>query len=476
VVFAIGITNAMSVLMPSYYVPNEARITVNNWVLLFTFGISVLTGILFGLFPALECSRPNLADSLKEGTRGAGASARGQRMRRALVIVEVALSVILLAAASLTIRNFASLMKTELGFQPERTLMMEVQLSPKKYSTLDQRNLFAQTLTERVRNLPGVQAVTMGNGSMPFGGPRSAFSIEGVPPSARRVTVGMISAGYSQTLGIPLKAGRQLSDQDVTRGDHFALINETAAKLWPAGKDPIGQHMTIDLLNKPVSRQFAVPPGMSGDVEIVGILGDTKNAGFRDATMPAVFIPYTLVAPPSRILAVRTAGEPAAILNTLRGVVREIDRDVPLGRSITMEEVLGFETNQPRFNMALFSAFAALGLALAAAGIYSVISYDVTQRIHEIGIRVALGASRGDVLTMVLEAAGAVIAIGLGIGIAGSAALVKVVQFQAFGGAAFDGLSALGVIVALSLVALIASAVPAYRAAKVDPLTALRQD
>lgn len=477
VLFAIAITKAISALMPSFYVPNEARITVNTSVLLFAFGVSVMTGILFGLFPALQCSQPNLTDSLKEGARGAGGSMRGQKTRRALLIVEVALSVILLAAASLTIRNFAGLLKTDPGFHPEQTLMVNIQLPPKQYSTIEQRNLFAQSLADRVKNLPGVIAVAMGNGGLPFGGPQSTFSIDGVPPSPQqRVTVGLISAEYPQTLGIPLRRGRRFTEQDVTHGDHFALINETAAKLWPAGRDPIGQHISVDLLAKPGGRQLLVPAGSSADVTIVGILGDTRNAGLRDATLPAIFVPYTLIAPPSRILAVRTAGEPMAMLNTLRQVVQQIDREVPLGRPITVEEVLGQETIQPRFNMALFSAFAALGLALAAAGIYSVVSYDVTQRIHEIGVRLALGASRAAVLKMVLRTASEVVAIGLGIGIVGSVALVRVAQFQAFGGTPFDPLSAIAVVVSLSLVALIASGVPAYRAAKVDPLTALHHD
>jgi len=209
---------------------------------------------------------------------------------------------------------------------------------------------------------------------------------------------------------------------------------------------------------------------------IVGILGDTRNAGLRDATAPAIFVPYTLVAPPSRVLAVRTAGEPMAMLNTLRGVVQQMDRDVPLARPITVEEVLGFQTVQPRFNMALFGAFAALGLALAAAGIYSVISYDVTQRVHEIGVRLALGASRGEVVGMVLRMASAVVAIGLAIGIGGSIALVRIVRFEAFEGTAFDPLSVMIVILVLSSVALVASSLPAYRAARLDPVTALRHD
>jgi ABC-type antimicrobial peptide transport system permease subunit len=262
----------------------------------------------------------------------------------------------------------------------------------------------------------------------------------------------------------------------VTRGDHYALINETAAKLWPTGQDPIGRHISVDLLAKPGGTQVLVPADGSTDVTVVGVLADTRNAGLRDATMPAVFVPYTLVAPPGRVLAVRTAGEPMAMLNTLRGVVRHIDPEVPLGRPITVEEVLGFETVQPRFNMALFGAFAALGLALAAAGIYSVVSYDVTQRVHEIGVRLALGADRADVLGMVLRMAGTMVGIGLVIGIAGSLMLVRIVQFQVFEGTTFDPISVLIVTVLLSGVAIVASALPAYRAAKLDPLTALRHD
>lgn len=477
VLLAIGITRAIAALIPSFYVPNEARITVNAWVLLFSFIISVMTGILFGLVPALQCSQPNLVDSLKEGGRGSGGSIRGQKTRRTLVVIEVALAVILLAASSITVRNFQGLMKTDLGFHPERTLMVNVQLSPKQYSTIERRNVFNQELLERVKILPGVQSATIGNGGLPFGGPGSSFSIEGLPPvPEKRLTIGLISADYAQTLKIPLRRGRQLTDQEVARGDRFALINETAAKLWPAGQDPIGKHVSLDLLIKPGGKQLLIPSSAAADVMVAGILGDTRNSGLRDATAPAIFVPYTLVAPPVRVLAVRTTGEPMAMLNTLRSVVQQMDREVPLSRPITVEEVLGSQTVQPRFNMALFGAFAALGLALAAAGIYSVISYDVTQRIHEIGVRLALGASRNDVLGMVLRMAGLVVGIGLAIGVTGSIALVRLVQFQAFQGTAFDPMSVLIVIAVLSSVALVASSLPAYRAAKLDPVTALRQE
>ena len=257
---------------------------------------------------------------------------------------------------------------------------------------------------------------------------------------------------------------------------HFALINEAAIKLWPAGQDPIGKRVKIDLLLRSVPPQLLVPAGATPDVTIVGIIGDTKNSGLRDATSPAAFVPYTLLAPPSRLLAVRTFGDPMTVLSAVRRRAQEIDKELPLGQPITLQEVLGFETVQPRFNMALFSCFAALGLALAAAGIYSVISYHVTQRVHEIGVSVALGAKRGDVLALVLKMAVKVVAIGLAIGLCGSVLLVRVVRFKVFEATPFDWLSIAGVVIVLSVVALLASALPAYRAARLDPIAALRHE
>ncbi len=477
VLFAIGATHAIAAFIPADYVPNESRITINGYVLLFSLGISVLTGVLFGLTPAIRCSRPNLVDALKDGGRGMAGSVRGQQTRSWLVVSEVALSVILLAGASLAIRSFANLLSVNPGFQPQKTLMMEVPLPPKRYATLEARNTFARNLLDNIESLSGVNAAAIGNGGMPFGGPRSSYSIEGQTPAEdRRIVVGFISADYPQTLGIPLKRGRELTKQEVAHGDHVGLINEAAAKLWPANVDPTGKHIDIDVLAKPGQPQLLVPPGSSAQVTIVGVVGDTRNAGLRDATLPAVYVPYTLLAPPSRILAVRTFGDPATILNTVRRKIRDLDSELPMGRARTLQEILGFQTVEPRFNMALFSCFAALGLALAAVGIYSVISYDVTQRMHEIGVRVALGASKSDVLAIVLRMATKVVAFGLGIGLCGSVLLERIVRFQVFAATSFDAGSFISVVVVLSVVALLASWWPARRASKLDPAIALRHE
>jgi putative ABC transport system permease protein len=264
----------------------------------------------------------------------------------------------------------------------------------------------------------------------------------------------------------------------VARGDHVALINETASKLWPAGEDPIGKLLRIDLLlTKPgPPRQVLALPGGAPDVPIAGIVGDTRNAGLRNATQPAVFVPYILLAPPSRVLAVRTFGDPMGLLNAIRRQVQEMDKDMPLGRPVTSKEVLGGQTAQPRFTMALFSCFAGLGLALAAAGIYSVITYHVTQRVHEIGVRIALGARGGDILTMVLGMGARVVSIGLAIGLGGSVLFVRILRTQIFAAASFDEVAVAGVGAAPSVVAAVACYVPAQRAAKMDPVTALRHE
>ncbi len=477
VLFAVGATRAIVAVIPGDYVPNEARITINGYVLLFSLAISVLTGILFGLAPSIRCSRPNLVDALKDGGHGTSGSVRGQKARSWLVVAEVSLSVILLAGASLAIRSFANLLSIDLGFQPQKTLMLQVPLPPKRYATLERRNTFDRNLLESVRNLPGVDAVAIGSGGILFGGPESPYSLEGQPRAEdRRIMLGFISSDYLRTLGIPLKRGRALTPQEVANGDRVALINETAAKLWPAGEDPTGKHMDIDLLAKPPQPDVLVPTASSPHVTVVGIVGDTRNAGLRDATVPAVLLPYTLMAPPSRILAVRTIGEPIAILNAVRQRVRELDKELPLGRAMTLKDILGLQMVQPRFNMALFSCFAVLGLALAAMGIYSVISYDVTQRMHEIGVRVALGASHGDVLITVLRMGAKVAVLGLAIGLCGSVGLERVVRFQAFAATPFDAVSFAGVVIVLSVVALLASWWPARRAGKMDPITALRHE
>ena len=275
--------------------------------------------------------------------------------------------------------------------------------------------------------------------------------------------------------GIPLRRGRMFDASEVRRGDRVAVINEAAAKLWPAGENPIGARLRLGVLERPPPRVLAdtsQPP----EVTIIGVIADTRNAGLRADPQPTLAMPYSVIAPLQRTLAVRSAGDPNLLLNPVRAEVRAMDADQPLGRPITLSELLGQEVVQPRFTMALFSAFAALGLALAAAGIYSVLSFHVTRRTHELGVRMALGAPRRHVLGLMLTMGGRLVLVGLVIGVAASFASTRLLRSQLFGVQPADPLAYAAVILMLGLVTLVACYIPARRAAGVDPIVALRQE
>jgi predicted permease len=459
-------------LMPDFMVPNESRVTINLPVLWFSLAVSVVTGIAFGLAPALQSSKPDVTEALK-ASRSTGAGGHGRHTRDLLVVVEVALSVVLLVGSALTMRTFVALESSDYGIKAENVLAVGIPLSAAKYTTSDERNRLAADLLERVAALPGVEAATFG---LPFTGPGSSINMAGQPiDSTQRVTINLTGADYLRVFGIALKAGRMFDAAEVRRADRVAVINETAAKLWPAGENPIGASVRLGVLERPPARTL-IDTSRPPDVTIVGIIADTKNAGLRDQTAPAVVLPYTVVASLQRTIAVRAAGDPNRQLNPVRAIVRELDAEQPLGRPFTMADILGQDVVQPRFTMALFGAFAALGLALAAAGIYSVLSFHVTRRTHEMGVRLALGAPRGHVAGLLLKMGGRLVLIGLAVGIPASLAASRLLRSQLFGVQASDPLAYVAVTVVLMVVAFAACLVPARRAAGVDPMVALRQD
>jgi putative ABC transport system permease protein len=441
-------------------------------VLVFSLGVAVVTGIVFGLVPALQTSKPDLTDALRAG-RSTGAGAHGGRTRNLLVVIEVALSVVLLVSAGLTARTFFVLQDMDPGIKTDRVLIVGVPLPPTKYTTRDQRNLFAQQLLDRVGALPGVEAATFG---LPFGGPQSPFTIVGqVTDDSKRIAINLVGADHLRTFGIPLRGGRMFDASEVRRGDRVAVINEAAARLWPAGENPIGARLRLGLLERPPARTLADtsrPP----EVTIIGVMANTRNAGLRSDPAPVVVMPYSIIGQVQRTLAVRSSGDPTLLLNPVRAQVRAMDADQPLGRPITLSEILGQEVIQPRFTMALFSAFAALGLTLAAAGIYSVLSFHVTRRTHELGVRMALGAPRRHVLGLMLTMGGRLVLVGLVIGVAVSLASTRLLRSQLFGVTPADPLAYAAVAVVLSFVAFVACYIPARRAAGVDPMVALRQE
>jgi predicted permease len=471
VVFAFVAIRSIVALMPTFYVPNESRVEINVPVLLFALAVSVLTGIVFGLAPAVQMSKPDVTDALK-AARSFGGAADGRRGRSLLVVVEVALSVVLLAGAALMVRTFVVLQNVNMGVNPDRVLVMGVPLQPATYDTLEKRNRFVLELVERVGALPGVEAVAIG---LAFGGAPSPFTTAGqTPDDSKRVIVNLAAADHLRVFGIPLRGGRMFDAAEVRRADRVAVINEAAARMWPAGENPIGSRLRLGMLERPPARTF-VDPSRPPEVTIVGIVANTLNAGRRAEPTPAVIVPFTIVSTLNRTLAVRTAGDPNLLLNPLRAELRAMDPEQPLGRPITLGEILGQEVIQPRFTMALFSVFAALGLALAAAGIYSVLSFHVTLRTHELGLRLALGAPRGHVLGLMLKMGGRLVVVGLAVGIAASLAATRLLRSQLFGVEATDPLAYVAVVGILGAVALLACYVPARRAAGVDPMVALRQ-
>jgi predicted permease len=458
-------------------VPNEARIEINHWVLFFCLVTSTLTGILFGLAPAWHISRPDIAEALKDEGRSSSTSSSG-KMRALLVVGEVALSVVLLVGAGLTIRSFLAIQQVRLGFRPDHVLTVDLPLNAKRYATWEQRNRFCQELLARVQNLPGVRAVTMGEGGLPFRGPQSTYAIEGWPSGEdRRVMVQLVSDGYLKAMGIPLLRGRMLTEQEVRLADPVAVINEAAAALWPAGQEPVGRRLRLDLLLHPGSSAVLTPSNAVPDVTVVGVIGNARNDELLRGPQPAVLVPYTLLATPGRTLAVRTEANPASFMNGLRGQIREMDPEQPLHGLTTFEEILSLETAQPRFVMSLFSLFAALGLALAMAGIYSVLSYLVSMRTREIGVRMALGARQSDVLRLVLGLGGRLVGIGIVVGALASFGTTRLLSSQVdlFQVGPGDPMSFFGVVLLLSIVALAACLVPARRAARIDPMEALRE-
>ena len=472
VLFAFVAIRSIVGLMPEFYVPNESRVAINVPVLLFSLGVSLLTGVLFGLAPAWHSSKPDVTDALK-AARGTGAGGHGSRTRDLLVVAEVALSVVLLAGAALTVRTFFVLQKMDVGINADRVLIVGVPLPPARYATLDQRNRFGLELLERVAALPGVDAATFG---LPFGGPQSAFAIAGqAADPSRRIGINLAGADHLRVFGIPLRSGRMFDASEVRRGDRVAVVNEAAAKLWPAGENPVGARVRLGVLERAPPRTV-LDVSRDPQVTIVGVIANTRNAGLREEPAPVVVMPYSVIAAQQRALAIRTSGDPNLLLNPVRAVVRAMDADQPLGRPITLAEILGQDVIQPRFTMALFSAFAVLGLALAAAGIYSVLSFHVTRRTHELGVRRALGAPRRNLIRLMLTMGGRLVLIGLAVGIPASLAATRLLRSQLFGVQPADRIAYAAVVAVLGAVAFIACYIPARRAASVDPMVALRQE
>jgi putative ABC transport system permease protein len=449
-------------------IPRLDEVGVDWSVVGFTAALSVLTGLLFGLVPAHQVTRGDLAGSIRAGSRGALAGRSAARVRGALVVVQTALAVMLLSAAGLLIRSFAELSALDPGFRAERALAVDLALPSVAYPEQEQVRAFYATLEERVRGLPGVEAVGSSS-SVPMGGGYwgTPLLVEGLPaPGADEdqvVQVRIVTPGLLPTMGVPVLRGRGLLPSDGPASPRVALITESAAERYFAGRDAVGMRVSIPRPNGP---EWA---------EVVGIVGDVRGSNLAEEADPGVYFPHSQLDSRQMSLVLRTGSDPEALVAAVRREVQTLDADLPIFNVRTLEQALGEAVSQPRFYMFLLSIFGATALVLSAIGIFGVMSYSVVQRTREIGIRIALGAAPGAVLRMVVGGALALAVGGVAIGLVGAAASSRLLSALLFGVSPIDPLTLASVAAILTGVALVAGYLPARRAIRVDPMTALRE-
>ena len=434
----------------------------------FTLALSALSAVVFGLVPALQTARGDVVNPMRESGRSLTGSARQARLRNTLVIVEVALSVVLLVGAGLMIRTLASMQQVRLGFEPERILSMRVPLDPLRYETAEERGHFFINLLERVRALPGVDSAAVTITRPPFAGRRAGLKVPGQDDD-KRVFVNEASAGYFRMVNATLLAGRTFSDQEVTTRRRLGVVNETFVKRYVPTGNPIGLMIALSYGGQP-SRNEA-----DGTIEIVGVMRDTLNSDVDNVPFPEITIPHTLNGEWLYVL-IATSLPPQQLERAARAAVYALDKDQPVTEVRPLDAVIDeYAFALPRFNLILFATFAGLGLLLATIGVYGVISYSVARQTQEFGVRVALGAQSTDILKMVLGMGLRLVAIGIAIGCIAALAAGRLLAAQIWGVSPYDPLSFGVVIVLLFLVGFQACLWPARRAAKVDPMVSLRQ-
>ncbi len=449
--------------------PRMSSVSLDGRALAFTAAVTLLTGMIFGLVPALQSSRPNLNETMKDAGRGSTEGGRRQLIRNALVVLEVASALVLLAGAGLMIKSFWRLQKVDPGFNPDNALTLSVALPQKKYPEESQRVAFFQQLLEKVGALPGVQAAGASN-VLPLAGDFVlAFVVQGRPPlppgAGQSTNFYSASADYFKAMGIPLRRGRLFTERDIKDSQHVAIINETMAKKIFPDEDPIGKRITFDTgANNP------------DWYEIVGIVGDVKHYGLDQATPLQTYEPYTQQTFPYMTLVARAAGDPTNLTAAIRNAVLQLDKEQPIADVRTLDQLLSTSIAQQRFSMLLLGVFAAVAMLLAAVGIYGVLSYSVTQRTHEVGIRMALGAGRHDVLRLLIGHGMLLTLIGVAAGLAAAFALTRLMSTLLFDVSATDPITFGLIALLLVTVALLACWIPARRATKVDPLVALRRE
>jgi putative ABC transport system permease protein len=465
---AFWLTKALAALAADAF-GDIARLSTTNLdlrALGFALFVSLLTGTLFGLAPAFQFSRPNLNDSLKEGGGGLGFSRT--RLRHLLTVAEIALAIVLLAGAGLLMRSFVNVLEVNPGYRPERLLTLRVALPDQRYGQGGRRAAYYHEILQRISSLPGVESAGVINHL-----PLNEFQLLGwlrLPDSQQfldldrpATPIGVVSEDYFRTMGIPLRAGRAFNEHDHSEAPRVAILSETLARRLFPNEDAVGKQIWM--------------PGPGKDMTtVIGVVGDVRHEGLDRGVTPQLYAPYTQSELWSATIAIRTTSDPLRLAAAVRDRAMAIDRDAPIYDVQTMERRLTTSISSRRFNLLLLGIFALLALTLAAIGVYGVIACGVTQRAREIGVRMALGATAGDVLRLFIRQGMTLVAVGIALGLAGAWALTRLLANMLFGVTASDPLTFAGVALLLSIIALSACWFPARRATKVDPLVTLRQE
>jgi predicted permease len=468
--FAAAGLKALVAALPQFTFPDEADIRLNLPVLAAAVALAMLTPLIFGLAPALSSFSRNMSEPLKAGGRGNSGFRRG-RMRNALVVLEVAMSLFLLSGAGLLMRSFLIQKGADLGFRADKLVTTQVNLG-KRYHTTESQFQFAHELTEKLRAHPGVVDASAALEFPPFGGVRTTFDVAGVTHNEKwDGQLGLVDPSYFQTVGSRVLSGRNLTDADMQGKHSVALVNQTFVTKLLGGRNPVGKQVRIDAFER------APVPIKNPWFEIIGVTSDLRNHGIADPTQPEAYTALTMSGYGGFGIFVKTAGNPAAMKKDLESAVLSLDKNVVPQQTDTLTNQLDqFAYSQPRFGLELFAVFAAIGFVLVCVGVYSVVSYTVSQQKKEIGIRMALGAKAFDVRRLVIWSGMRFILLGIGIGLAISFALMRVMKNQLAGITTYDPVTLTGVIAVLAVAGCIACYVPSMRATQVDPLISLRYE
>jgi predicted permease len=468
--FAVWGLDALKAFLPAD-ISRITKISPDLRVLAFTAAVSLAVGLLCGLMPAWRASHPNLAASLNEMARGSTEATTGRRMRAALVVVEVVLALLLLSSAGLLVESFLRLQQVQPGFDPRNVMTARIALPSSSYPKAEQSIAFYKNLLAGITNLPGVESVSAA-WWIPLSGSEIMFNFDieerplpkGQQPIAH---VNVVADQFFAAMHVPLLRGREFTARDDHKATAVAVVSESFAKQFFRGEDPVG---------KRIRPNGSAEPGDPPMREIIGVVADIHLISLGSAPKPQIYIPHQQFPIESMAIFVRTATNPEVLGNTLRQAIGQIDKDVPLYRARPLADYIAQSVAQPRLNAMLVGFFAFIALLLAAAGIFGVMSYSVTQRTQEIGIRLALGAQRSDVLRLIVSQGMQLVVIGIAAGCVGVFALARLLRGLLFGIGATDVPTLLGVSIALTGVALLACLFPGMRAARLNPVIALRAE